>query len=621
MQPLNEMELAELIEKYIEYVDETGRTVRLPANFVKHYLQRDDGDEGLPIVSSISQLPIVLPNGQILTGQGLDRKYHIIFRVPKELDALIPKRAVCTPAELAKAMRFLTDEWLADVAADYAGKCSIIAAAMMILERALLPERPVIFVTAGHRGGGKTTTLKLIIMAAAGLPAVGAGWSNDPEERRKALFTYLDLGLEYVIFDNIAKGSTISCPSIEKACTIEFYTDRVLGITGAKTVATYTILFFTGNNIAPRGDLASRALMVRLSVDRVDPENRPFKHPDPVEWTNEHRGQILASLYTILLGNPRRSQKKSERAAEPTRFKVWWDMIGSAVEFAAEQHLKLVADEKHGFVYEPTGEPEPTTVDFKSMFLESEDDEEQSASLASILDVLRRKWPGGSLFQAGDVVNSIFHASNASFNAALAEEADNQAASFKAALELACGKPIPLVSAPAINWKLQTLVDAPAVVDGKTLVLRYFKPDSNRHGGGFKVEELSTPEETAREKKAEVIAMARRAAAQQKNTEDALMRLLGQALAETQTSAVTYALWRQYADTVSGIDEGVFARGIKRLIDKGLIKQHDDHPGQSTYSLAADQTEPPGMTPKMPTTAGCCTSSSPRESLEDVKRP
>ena len=115
--------------------------------------------------------------------------------------------------------------------------------------------------------------------------------------------------------------------------------------------------------------------------------------------------------------------------------------------------------------------------------------------------------------------------------------------------------------------------------------------------------------------------MARRAAAQQKNTEDALMRLLGQALAETQASAVTYALWRQYADTVSGIDEGVFARGIKRLIDKGLIKQHDDHPGQSTYSLAADQTEPPGMTPKMPTTAGCCTSSSPRESLEDVKRP
>src|SRR5262249_53279230 len=145
-------------------------------------LQRDDGDEGLPIVSSISQLPIVLPNGEILSGRGLNRKYGIIFRVPEELDALIPQPAECTAPKVAQAMRSLTDVWLVDVATDYAGKCTIIAGTMMILERALLPERPVVFVTAGHRGGGKTTTLKMIVMAATGLPAGGAAWSSDPEE-------------------------------------------------------------------------------------------------------------------------------------------------------------------------------------------------------------------------------------------------------------------------------------------------------------------------------------------------------------------------------------------------------------------------------------------------------
>ena len=70
-----------------------------------------------------------------------------------------------------------------------------------------------------------------------------------------------------------------------------------------------------------------------------------------------------------------------------------------------------------------------------------------------------------------------------------------QAASFKAALELACGKPIALISAPAINWKLQALVDAPAVVDGKTLVLRYHKPNRDGRGGGFKIAELNAPED------------------------------------------------------------------------------------------------------------------------------
>ena len=283
----------------------------------------------------------------------------------------------------------------------------------------------------------------------------------------------------------------ISCPSIEKACILEFYTDRVLGETGTKTVPAYTVQFFTGNNIAPRGDLASRALMVRLNVDRIDPENRKFKHPDPVEWTNDHRGQILASLYTILLGNPRRRQKKSGRGPEPTRFKVWWDMIGSAVEFAAEQHRNLIHEERQRHVDQLSGEPPPTSVDFKSLFLDAESDEEQNSSLASVLDILRRHWPGEAVFQAKDVVNRIFHgAGNACFNAALAEESAAEAASFKAALELASGKSIGIISAPAINWKLQALVGSPALVEGKTLILRYQKPEKSGRGGGFKVVEL-----------------------------------------------------------------------------------------------------------------------------------
>jgi hypothetical protein len=441
LHPLNEMELAELIEQHIEFVeliDEEARPVHLPMPFVRHYMQRDDN--ALPIVSSISQLPIILPNGEILTGRGLNRKFGIIFRVPKELDDLIPKKEERDSAAVVRAMRFLTDEWLCDVATDYAGKCSIIAAILMILERALLPQRPVVFVTAGHRSCGKTTTLHMIVEAATGRPAQAAGWSTDPEERRKALFSYLDLGLEYLIWDNIAKGSAISDPSIEKACTLEFYTDRVLGKTESKTVATYTIQFFTGNNITPRGDLASRSLIIRLTVDRLDPENRPFTHPDPIEWTRDHRGQILAALYTILLGNPRRSQKKSERAPEPTRYKVWWDMIGSAVEYAAEQHLAAI--ERDGAADAP--EPRPEKVDFKRIFLKSEDDEEESSSLASVLDKLRREWPSATLFQASDVVTRIFRTSGiSSYGINVSEAQTEAAAGFKAALELACGKTIP----------------------------------------------------------------------------------------------------------------------------------------------------------------------------------
>ena len=80
--------------------------------FVHHYHTRPD-DDALPIVSAIANLPIVLPDGTLLSGRGLDRQRGIVFRVPSELLAILPKREDCTPAAVAEAMKFLTDSGFA----------------------------------------------------------------------------------------------------------------------------------------------------------------------------------------------------------------------------------------------------------------------------------------------------------------------------------------------------------------------------------------------------------------------------------------------------------------------------------------------------------------------------
>jgi hypothetical protein len=365
-------------------------------------------------------------------------------------------------------MRFLCDEWLVDVSADYAGKCIIIAAALTVVERALLPERPAFFITAGQRGGGKTTTIHMISTAVLGIAACAAAWSSDEDERRKALLSYFSAGLPMLTWDNIARGSTLSCPHIERALTNEFYTDRVLGGTQHRMVLSSTVHFFTGNNISPRGDMASRSLVVRLAVNRPDPENRPFQHPDPLAWTETHRGRILAALFTLLLGNPRR--RGGDHPPPETRFKTWWDIVGSAVENAAQEHAHLRAAEG----------PAITPPRFKNLFLASESDDEQSASLALVLDVLSRRWPAEEeLFQASEV-------------AAFASLAETDSIAFKDALEAAAGRAIKTISAPTINWRLQAITDAPVVVSGDiTLVLQYVKPDRAGRYGGFKVAQLS----------------------------------------------------------------------------------------------------------------------------------
>ena len=399
---LAEPQLAELIEQHIDYIDENGRSVHLAAPFVKHFHTRTD--DALPTVAAIATLPIVFPDGTLLATRGLDRDRGIVFRVPGELQQLLPKPEDRTPAAVARAMRFLIDEFLVDVSTDYSGKCILIAAALTVIERALLAERPTFFVTAGRRGGGKTTTLIMVLMAVTGVRPSAAAWSSNEEERRKALLAYLMEAVPAIVWDNIVRGTQISCPHIEKACTSAFYSDRRLGVSELVSVAASAIHFFTGNNIGPRGDLASRSLQVRLEVDRTDPENREFRHQDPIGWTEANRGRILIALYTIMLGNP--ALAPGSNVAAQTRFKAWWRLVGSAVENAAMEHAKESAERVAAMVDDPPVCP-PVEINFRDMFLSQEEDDEESANLADALAALDGEYPNGEQFQASDLARVL----------------------------------------------------------------------------------------------------------------------------------------------------------------------------------------------------------------------
>ena len=137
---LTEAELAEVIERHIDYIDpKDGRCVHLAGPFVKHFLKR--ADDALPLVGAIATLPMVLPDGTLLHGRGLNRERGIVFRIPPELMRYIPTIDDCHDYAVVDALAFLTDTWLVDVATDFVGKCIFIAAALTLIERSLLPDR------------------------------------------------------------------------------------------------------------------------------------------------------------------------------------------------------------------------------------------------------------------------------------------------------------------------------------------------------------------------------------------------------------------------------------------------------------------------------------------------
>ena len=88
-----------------------------------------------------------------------------------------------------------------------------------------------------------------------------------------------------------------------------------------------------------------------------------------------------------------------------------------------------------------------------------------------MLDVLHRRWPEG--FQASDVAH-------------YAGKAEPDAIAFRDALEHAAGKPLKIISATTVAWRLKALAGAPVRIREQIFVLKY-KADVGGHGGTFSV--------------------------------------------------------------------------------------------------------------------------------------
>src|SRR5262249_53489004 len=161
--------------------------------------------------------------------------------------------------------------------------------------------------------------------------------------------------------------------------------------------------------------------------------------------------KILAALYTILLGNPQ--LKTPHNAEAKTRFKMWWRLVGSAVEHAANLAREEIEKETN---------LETQHIDFQKLFITQEADDEDSASLADVLKVMRKKWP--ATFQASDLAGWLN-------NENPYEPNDDDKQTLRDFLTQTANSTT-LLSAKSISRLLKKRLDEPARSGDQTLVLR-----------------------------------------------------------------------------------------------------------------------------------------------------
>jgi hypothetical protein len=186
------------------------------------------------------------------------------------------------------------------------------------------------------------------------------------------------------------------------------------------------------------------------------------------------RAEILDAFYTILLGNP--TLKKPRDAPMRTRFKMWWRLIGSAVEHAA----KLVADRVEPGAYDDDDpqRPDPARpriIDFQQLFLARDAEDEDTTSLAEALAIMAAEWP--MTFNAAEVARLV-NDLGSQHGTALREF-------------LYPGEPTFYVATPkSIAQRLKEHVDEPVKHGDRTLILRR-KQDTDRNQGQYFIDRIA----------------------------------------------------------------------------------------------------------------------------------
>lgn len=259
----------------------------------------------------VAEGPILLPNGRVLTSPGYYRAEQALVAIPRRKAA---GWAVCrvpeTPAQ-EEAQQAL-EAILADVMGDFpfatqSDQARAVAYLLTCAARGITGVTPGFLIDAPDRGSGKGLLAAVGRIIGSGrstaqsIPVSAAGVVPS-EEASKIAVTAMLGGCPYLHIDEAPRGQPIRSTALQEWITQDGSSSlRVLGGHHQVTLSGH-IVTITGNNVALGGDLMRRFIPIRLSWQGsgLPHERGGFRHPDLLEYVQQHRPEILGWCYTIL---------------------------------------------------------------------------------------------------------------------------------------------------------------------------------------------------------------------------------------------------------------------------------------------------------------------------------
>jgi hypothetical protein len=325
---------------------------------------------------AIARAPFVRPDGSICEAAGYDAASCVYYEPNASFP---PVSANPTRDDALHALQVLLEPFAEFPFATDAAPSAFAALVFTEIVRPAVATSPVFFLTAPSPGTGKTLLSEMPARIVHGCGPALRPWVEG-EEMRKNLFSSLLAGDRTIGFDNLPNGVKVRSPILCGFVTAETYSDRKLGSSDVPVVPNRSVVFLTGNNLTPVGDLARRSIVIRLDANTANLRERSFRIADLRGHVAANRPALLVAALTILKAYVL-SGARSGKAPLPS-FEGW-------SRFVREPLLWLGMPDPTSTQHdEADDEAAPLTEAFELIAAEIGDREFTAADLATRCDLL-----------------------------------------------------------------------------------------------------------------------------------------------------------------------------------------------------------------------------------------
>lgn len=304
----------------------------------KHLQARSDKWTFYPL-RAVVEAPTLRPDGSVIQTEGYDQTsgFYLDFGGtafppvpdnPTRDDALA---AMALLKEPIAGFPFVVEPEIGPGASS--SRSVALSAILTALCRRALRSAPLHAFTAPTMATGKSLLADVVSIIATGRSATVVSQGKNEEEDEKRLLALLMQGEPIFVLDNVERP--ISGDAFASILTQEHWQSRMLGQSKQVQVATNVLIIATGNNLAFKGDMSTRAIVSRIDAGVEAPETRAFTG-DLRKDVRARRPALAVAGLTVLrafhmAGRPGLSELKTFG-----RFEPWSELVRGALVWLGE---------------------------------------------------------------------------------------------------------------------------------------------------------------------------------------------------------------------------------------------------------------------------------------------